>query len=155
MPDYRRLYHPGGTYFFTVNLLDRSQTFLTDRNAELMECFESVNNEHPFEMLAYAVMPEHLHCIWILPEGDSDFSVRLKKIKGRFTRRIPRSLDTQKGRRIGERGIWQRRSWEHLIRDDEDLGNHIEYIHTNPVKHGHVDHPKDWPHSSWRQFQNS
>ncbi|NNE56787.1 MAG: transposase, partial [Hellea sp.] len=118
MPEYRRLYHPGGTYFFTVNLLDRSQTFLTDRNEDLMACFESVNAEHPFEMLAYAVMPEHLHCIWILPEGDSDFSTRWKKIKGRFTRCIPRSADTQKGRRAGERGIWQRRFWEHLIRDD-------------------------------------
>ena len=155
MPDYRRIYTPGGTYFFTVNLLNRKQKLLTENYELLMTCFDEAAVSHPFKMPYYVVLPDHLHCIWRLPEEDSDFSRRWQIIKSRFSRHIPKSIDLSPGRRNGERGIWQRRFWEHLIRDAEDMGNHIDYIHNNPIKHGYTDHPKDWAFSSWHDHNES
>lgn len=153
MPNYRRLFIPGGDYFFTVNLLDRSTSLLTENIGLLRAAYGYVQTRHPFETIAICVLPEHLHCIWRLPSDDADYSTRWRLLKSRFTRSLPRSADTRAGRRKGERGIWQRRFWEHCIKDDEDLSHHIDYIHWNPVKHGLVDDPDDWPFSTYQEWK--
>lgn len=144
MPNYRRLHIPGGDYFFTVNLLDRKTSLLTDKIHVLRTAYAYVQTHHPFDTIAICVLPEHLHCIWRLPTGDADYSMRWRLFKSQFSKSLPTSIDTRKGRRKGERGIWQRRFWEHSIRDDEDLDRHIDYIHWNPVKHGLANKPEDW-----------
>ncbi len=149
MPDYRRFEHPGATWFFTVNLAERrNNRLLINRIDLLRESFRYVNGKHPYKLDAIVILPEHLHCMMTLPEGDSDFSGRWSIIKAYFSRH--RHLE--KGERIsksrksrGERGIWQRRFWEHLIRDETDFRRHIDYIHWNPVKHGWVKFVKDLP----------
>jgi putative transposase len=153
MPNYRRLWVPGGTYFFTVNLLERRRRLLVERIDALGCAFRAARAERPYTMVACVVLPDHLHCIWTLPEGDSDIASRWHRIKSNFSREISR--DERRSRRRlakGERGIWQRRYWEHLIRDERDLRNHIDYIHFNPVKHGHVACVSAWPHSSFHRF---
>jgi putative transposase len=154
MPDYRRLYVPGGTYFFTVNLADRRSRLLTDEIAKLRTAYRTVAATWPFDTIAICVLPDHLHCIWTLPEGDADFSTRWRLIKLNFSKSVAKSADPAQGRRPGERGIWQRRFWEHLVRDEQDMEACINYIHWNPVKHGLVTEIPDWPHSSWHRHQN-
>ena len=154
MPNYRRLFIPGGDYFFTVNLLDRRTSLLTDHIEALRDAYGYVQSRHAFETIAICIFPEHLHCIWRLPTGDADYSNRWRMLKSRFTKSLPTSIDTRKGRRKGERGIWQRRFWEHSIRDEQDLDRHIDYIHWNPVKHGLVETPEDWPFSTYHDWQN-
>ncbi|MBU2964839.1 transposase [Amphritea sp. 2_MG-2023] len=154
MPDYRRMKVQGGTYFFTVNCAERhNQSLLTDHISSLRKIFRNVKHHHPFKIDAIVVLPEHLHCIWTLPPGDMDFKTRWALIKAGFSREIPateaRSLSRMKR---GERGIWQRRYWEHLIRDERDLRHHIDYIHWNPVKHGWVSRVCDWPYSSFHRY---
>jgi putative transposase len=107
----------------------------------------------PFRTDAIVVLPDHLHCLWTLPAGDDDFPVRWAQIKAGFSRRIVRG-ERRRASRLNkrERGIWQRRYWEHLIRDDDDLRHHVDYIHFNPVKHGHVRHAVDWPYSSFHRY---
>lgn len=151
MPNYRRWFVPGGTYFFTVNLVRRDSRLLVDRIDELRAAYAHAARCQPFETIAICVLPNHLHCIWALPEGDSDFSGRWRRIKSGFTRRLPRASDLVPGRRPGERGIWQRRFWEHVITDTEDLAEHIAYIHGNPVKHRLVTDIDEWPFSSWHR----
>ena len=130
---------PGGTYFFTVNLADRSSRLLVDRIDALHASVREVRRTRPFENVAWVVLPEHLHAIWRLPAGDADFATRWMRIKQSFSCRIPRGERVSASRlRKGERGLWQRRDWEHSIRDDDDLRHHIDYIHFNPVKHGHA-----------------
>jgi putative transposase len=131
---------PGGTYFFTVNLAERHETsLLIDHIDSLRKAFAATRRERPFRLDAIVVLPDHLHCLWRLPTGDRDFSTRSRLIKSRFSREIERNEQRNPSRRRkGERGIWQRRYWEHLIRDDEDYRRHADYIHFNPVKHGHV-----------------
>jgi len=108
-----------------------------------------VQSSHPFEIVAMVVMPDHLHGIWALPEKDADYATRWSLIKSGFSRRVARNESISRSRaRKRERGIWQRRYWEHQIRDDEDLRRHVDYIHYNPVKHGYVSRTVDWPHSS-------
>ena len=153
MPNYRRLYFEGGTYFFTVNALDRSSGILTRNIGALREAYKTMQTRLPVVTLAMAVMPDHIHCVWRLPEKDMDFSTRWKVFKSEFAKRLPSYADASGKRRPGERGVWQRRFWEHAIRDDEDLARHIDYTHFNPVKHGHVAHPDDWPHSTWRKWK--
>jgi putative transposase len=155
MTDYRRDRTPGGTWFFTVNLANR-QTDLLVRHVNLLRAsFRRVRVRHPFRIDAIVILPDHLHCIWTLPENDHDFSTRWQLIKSGFSREIP-WLDgeafSRSRARKGERGIWQRRYWEHRIRDEEDLRNHIDYIHRNPVKHGWVAEMADWPYSSFRRM---
>jgi putative transposase len=153
MSEYRRMWVPGGTYFFTVKLADRSRRLLVDHVDHLRACVSGVRRSHPFESVAWAVLPNHLHAIWTLPDGDHDFAVRWMRIKQSFSRAIPTGERVSASRlRTGERGIWQRRYWEHLIRDERDLRNHIDYIHFNPVKHGCVLHVRDWPHSSFHRY---
>ena len=150
---YRRAWVPGGSYFFTVTLADRSQPLLTEHIDLLRQSVRDVRARHPFTILAMAVMPEHLHAIWQLPEGDSAYSTRWALIKAAFSRALLPSEHISLSRHLKrERGVWQRRYWEHCIRDAEDLSRHIDYIHFNPVKHGYAKRPIDWPYSSIHRY---
>ena len=149
---YRRTHTAGATYFFTVNLADRKQTLLLDHADTLKKVIVKVQANHPFEIDAIVVLPEHLHCIWTMPVDDGDYSTRWSLIKSNFSRALPKEegiSDSRVSKR--ERGIWQRRFWEHQIRDDADYQRHVDYIHINPVKHGYVGQVKDWPHSSFHR----
>jgi len=127
---------------------------LTERIAVLRAAFVYVKSK-PYHMDALVVLPEHLHCILTLPDGDSDFSTRWGLIKAYFSRHIETGERRSKSReRRGERGLWQRRFWEHLVRNETDYRLHVDYIHWNPVKHGWVQHVKDWPHSSFHRYVN-
>jgi len=153
MSDYRRLWCPGGTYFFTHTLLRRHDNDLLIRHIELLrEAVRIVRRSHPFEIHAWVVLPEHLHCVIELPAGDCDYATRWRLIKLIFSRSLPvaepRSWLQQLRR---ERGIWQRRYWEHQIRDAEDLRRHLDYVHINPLKHGLVERVGDWPYSTFHR----
>lgn len=153
MPEYRRWHVPGGTYFFTVALLNRRLKLLVEHVDLLREAFQQVHADHPFHIDAIVILPEHLHCLMTMPRGDDDYSLRWQRIKGRFSSRLPKREAVSRSRvRKRERGIWQRRFWEHVIVDEADFTAHVDYIHFNPVKHGHVKRPIDWPHSSMRNF---
>ena len=122
MPNYRRAFVPGGCWFFTANLLDRRSTLLIDEIATLREATRRTRERHPFRIDAFVVLPDHIHAIWTLPEGDTDFPTRWRLIKIVFSKGIPKTERLSKVRRArGERSIWQRRFWEHLIRDDQDI----------------------------------
>ena len=151
MTEYRRAKTPGATYFFTVNCAKRKgNSTLTDNISTLRNAFRKVKNDHPFQINAIVILPEHLHCIWTLPQNDSDFGIRWGLIKSAFSHAIPKTEHRSESRRKrGERGIWQRRYWEHLIRGEEDYARHVDYIHWNPVKHGWAKQVKDWPYSSF------
>ena len=150
---YRRSRVAGGTYFFTVNLADRSRQLLTERIGLLRDAVLQVKLRHPFESVAWVVLPDHMHAIWTLPSDDADFSTRWLLIKAAFSRGTPREESIRAARlRKGERGIWQHRFWEHLVRDEGDLRRHVDYVHFNPVKHGHVSRASDWPHSSIHRY---
>ena len=151
MSNYRRMFVPGGEYFFTVNLEDRSSDLLVRHIEDLRAAWLYVETRQPFETVAAAVMPDHLHCIWRLPPGDADFPGRWRLLKAHFTRSVAKAGSVPSGRRIGERGIWQRRYWEHVIRDDRDRLAHVDYIHNNPVKHGHCSRVDEGPYSTWRR----
>lgn len=154
MRTYLRDHTSGGTWFFTVNLAERrGNAHLVDRIDALRAAFCLTQEDRPFAMPAWVVMPEHLHCIWRLPPGDDDYSTRWRLIKSRFSRAIaPTERRTKSRIAKRERGIWQRRYWEHLIRDDADLRAHIDYIHFNPVKHGYAPSAAAWPHSSFHRY---
>ena len=144
---------PGGTFFFTVTTLDRRRGVLTKNIAVLRDVFAQEKKRRPFTIDAIVVLPDHLHCLWTLPPGDSDFSSRWREIKARFSARVASGESLSTRRRIkGERGIWQRRFWEHVIRDERDFERCADYIHWNPVKHGRAQHPLDWPHSSLHRY---
>jgi putative transposase len=150
MTAYRRNLALGGTYFFTVNLADRGQQLLTQNLEGLRAAFRYARRRHPFTIDAIVILPDHLHTVWTLPDGDSDFAVRWNLIKGSFSRGLPRGEPVSHSRSRGrERGIWQRRYWEHTIRSEEDFSRHVDYIHFNPVKHGYVEQPASWPYSSF------
>jgi putative transposase len=150
--NYRRNFHPGGTYFFTVALRNRNATLLTDHVSLLRNAFHAVKLATPFTIDAIVVLPDHLHAIWTLPEGDADYPARWRAIKSAFVRSLKREgIQAQRNAR-GEATIWQRRYWEHTIRDDHDWQCHVDYIHFNPVKHGYVASPVDWVHSSIHAF---
>jgi putative transposase len=153
MPRYSRAFIPGGTFFFTVATLERRRGLLTANIDLLRQSFTSVRSEKPFTIEAIVVLPDHLHCIWTLPPDDADFSSRWHAIKARFSRGITRG-ERLSERRVakGERGIWQRRFWEHAIRDERDFERHADYIHFNPVKHGYAQTPAEWEYSSFRRF---
>jgi putative transposase len=146
---YRRADVTGGTYFFTVNLAERQNTLLVDEIDTLRNVMKQVKRHHPFTIDAIVVLPDHLHALLTLPEDDKDFATRWMLIKSGFSRQIPKGerINTSR-RKKGERGIWQRRYWEHLIRDDYDYEKHVDYIHHNPVRHGHVKCATDWLYSS-------
>ena len=154
MRTYQRANVPGGTYFFTVNLAQRHKTsLLIDHVDSLRKAFATTRRERPFRLDAIVVLPDHLHCLWRLPPGDHDFPTRWRLIKSRFSRDLERNERRNPSRRRrGERGIWQRRYWEHLIRDNEDYRRHADYIHFNPVKHEYVASARDWPYSSFQRW---
>jgi putative transposase len=158
MPEYRRWMVPGATWFFTVVTASRQPLFENDAAVRLLGAvMRDVRAEAPYWTIASVVLPDHLHCIWVLPQSDSDFSTRWKRIKQEFSCRWLRSggheVSVSDSRRSkGERGVWQRRFWEHLVRDEEDLEHCCDYIHYNPVKHGYVLRPVDWPWSSLSRF---
>jgi putative transposase len=154
MPNYRRLYRPGGCWFFTANLLDRKATLLTDHIDLLRDAIGETKSRFPFHIDAIVILPDHLHTIWTLPEGDHDFSVRWRRIKASFSKSLPKTewIDPNRTAR-GERGIWQRRFWERLIEDDDAYDRCVDYIYFNPVAHGHVQSISDWPHSSFHRDQ--
>jgi len=151
MSDYRRSRVPGGTYFFTLTLRDRNSDLLVTQIAALRNAVRQVMTKWQFHIDAWVVLPEHMHCLWTLPENDTDYSNRWRLIKAAFSRALPpveqRSVIMVRRK---ERGIWQHRFWEHTIRDDRDYAAHMDYIHFNPVKHGLVGNAADWPFSSFR-----
>ncbi|EPM0698023.1 REP-associated tyrosine transposase [Klebsiella aerogenes] len=139
MVAYRRYYIKGGTWFFTVNLKDRRSRLLTERIELFRYSISVVKQRRPFIINAWVVLPEHLHCIWTLPNNDDVFSSRWRDIKGCFSRTLKRQH------------IWQPRFWEHAIRDEEDYRRHVDYIHINPLKHGWVTQVIDWPFSTFHR----
>ena len=154
MPNYIRLRQPGGTYFFTVNLLERGSNDLLTRNIDVLrDAVRVVRRNHPFDIHGWVVLPDHLHCVLEMPRDDSDFAMRWRLIKAGFSRRVPPAERRSKTReRRGERGIWQHRYWEHLIRDESDYRAHMDYVHVNPVKHGLVKRVAEWPYSTFRRL---
>jgi putative transposase len=153
MTDYRRNFVAGGSFFFTVNLAERHRQLLTEHIDELRAAFRQTRERHPFTTDAIVVLPDHLHAVWTLPEGDRDFSTRWRLIKSTFSRNLGAGEPISASRAAKrERGIWQRRYWEHTIRDEDDFGRHIDYVHINPVKHGLVTRVRDWPHSSFHRM---
>jgi putative transposase len=161
MPTYRRWMIPGATYFFTLVTYRRRRIFDRGDNVRLLgDVLRSVRSELPFRTIAMAVLPDHLHYIWSLPRGDADFSTRWKRIKRDFTVRFvgERSDDhevSSSRRARGERGVWQRRFWEHVVQDDEELEGLCDDIHYNPVKHGYAASPAEWPWSTFARFVKS
>jgi putative transposase len=158
MSDYRRYFVPGGTYFFTVVTERRSRLFEQDSARRLLGgVIRQCLFRYPVEVVAIVLLPEHLHTLWTLPVGDSRYSLRWGWIKREFTRAWLEIGGAEEGRseartRERRRGIWQRRFWEHTIRDEADLESHFDYIHYNPVKHGLVQRPGDWPWSSFHRW---
>lgn len=148
MVNYRRIRVPGGTYFFTVTLRDRRSDLLIESADLSREVFRSVRQQHPFVIDAMVVLPDHLHTLWTMPEGDSDYSGRWRAIKARFSRALANHGVPLVRNRRGEYDLWQRRFWEHMIRDDDDFARHVDYIHYNPVKHGSAKDSFDWRWSS-------
>ena len=154
MTNYRRNRLPGGTYFFTVALFERRSSLLIDKIEHLRSAVRYVRRHHPFEIVAWVVMPDHLHAVWRLPDGDDDYAMRWRLIKTIFSRgQIPLEPRNTSRRSRGERGICQRRYWEHTIRDEQDLQRHIDYIHYNPVKHGYVTQVRNWPYSTFHRYE--
>jgi putative transposase len=144
MSNYRRTRVPGGNYFFTLVAHDRRPVLVNENvRVALRAAVQAVRDEHPFSVEAWVLLPDHLHCLWRLPEGDADYSLRWAKIK-RLTRH-------QLGMTAGEK-LWQPRYWEHCIRDENDFARHADYIHWNPVKHGLVRCAADWPYSTLHRF---
>lgn len=158
MQRYRRRTKPGGTFFFTLVTYDR-RPFLTSDDARklLRTAIEACRRDYPFTIDAFVLMPDHLHCLWRLPPGDADYSTRWRLLKASFTNGWLEQGNEEgdmsaSRKKKGQHGVWQRRFWEHTIRDDEDYWNHAFYIHWNPVKHGLVRCPHEWPYSSFRRW---
>jgi putative transposase len=158
MPNYRRAKFEGGYYFFTVVTYQRRKLFTEELAREcLRQAIDRTRNARPFEIIAFCLLPEHLHCVWKLPEDSADFSTRWASVKGLFSREYCRLKDHQdqanfSRERKGEVDIWQRRFWEHQIRDEDDLQRHVDYIHYNPVKHGLVTEVQNWPWSTYHRY---
>jgi putative transposase len=158
MPNYHRWHvsEGGGCYFFTVNLLDRKKRLLVEHIDLLRDAFRIVKRKRPFHIDAIVILPEHLHCIWVLPQNDNDYSGRWREIKKHFSKNIPHTEHLSPIRiKRNERGIWQRRFWEHTILDERDYNHHVNYIHYNPVKHGWVEHPRDWQFSTYHRYMQN
>jgi putative transposase len=154
--NYRRVYIKGGTYFFTLVTYKRYPIFSTQRAIDFFdEAIRYTEKRMPFDIVASVILPDHLHHIWTMPIDSCDFSTRWRLIKSHFTRSwcqvgsVSKSLSRIKK---GEQDVWQRRFWEHLIRDEADLTRHIEYIHINPVKHNFVKSPIEWKYSSFNNY---
>lgn len=153
MSHYRRSQQKGGTFFFMLALANRQSCLLIDYIDYFKQAYRRVWQDYPFESLAVCVLPEHLHAVWTLPPNDCHYSLRWQLIKRYFSYHFEavkkRSESKIKHR---EKGIWQRRFWEHEIRNEQDLGKHIDYVHFNPVKHGYVKRVCDWQYSSFHRY---
>lgn len=158
MPNYRRTYVSGGSYFFTVVTHQRADILLSELARDtLRNAIETCRVNAPFQVDAFVLLPNHLHTIWTLPEGDSNYSFRWSFIKKEFTKHYVaqggKALKQSKSREEKfERGIWQRRFWEHTLSDEKDFERHVDYIHYNPVKHGLVACPKDYAYSTFHSY---
>ncbi len=154
---YGRVRIPGASYFFTVVTCDRRPIF---QHTEAIALFDAavtrIRQRHPFEIDATVILPDHIHTIWTLPDGDADFSTRWRLVKEAFTKPFVRqnlpSSRSDSRRSKGEQPVWQRRFWEHLIRDEADYVAHVDYIHINPVHHGLAAAASEWPHSSFAEW---
>ncbi len=154
MPDYRRSFIPGGTYFFTANLLERYPNDLLTQHIDVLRAVvREVRRRYPFHVDAWVILPDHMHCVWTLPPEDADYTLRWRLIKVGFAKRLPKT-ERRSAVRVGrgERGIWQRRFWEHTIRDERDYAAHVDYVHVNPRKHGYVNHVVEWPYSAFHRY---
>jgi len=152
MVHYRRNFLAGGTFFFTVTLADRRSRVLVENIDLLRRAFRTTRRERPFSIDAVIVLPDHLHIVMTLPPDDADFSGRWRRFKSLFTRLVvARGVPCERDGR-GEYALWQRRFWEHPVRDESDLVRHVDYIHYNPVKHDLVSQVSDWPHSSFHRY---
>lgn len=161
MTNWRRVSHPGGTFFFTLVTENRAPILTTPAGRRnLRTATRACRARWPFEIAAVVLLPDHLHTIWRLPPGDGDYSARWAWLKKEFTKAWVSaggpeqdiSASRQKNRR---RGVWQRRFWEQAIRDDRDLERHLDYIHYNPVKHGYVRCASEWPWSSFHRYRRA
>ena len=153
MPNYQRAPVAGATYFFTLALADRRSGLLVSHIEALRLAYRRARDLHPFATVAICVMPDHLHAIWRLPQGDTDFALRWRVLKSGFSRQFAADSRRSPSKiRRREKGIWQRRYWEHQIRDAVDLQRHIDYIHYNPVKHGYAEQVRDWSFSSFHHY---
>ena len=156
MTAYRRDRTPGACWFFTLNLANRQQSLLIEHIDLLRSSFRRCMQRHPWQIDAIVILPDHLHALCTLPPDDSDFALRWRLIKTGFSRALPHGERISASRiNKGERGIWQRRYWEHRIRDSADFNQHVDYIHHNPLKHGHVQCLADWPWSSFHRYVNA
>ncbi|MFT5663035.1 MAG: putative transposase [Gammaproteobacteria bacterium] len=154
MPNYIRNRIKGGCYFFTVNLLERHQNHLLIEQIDLLRnVVRQVKHKYPFHIDGWVVLPEHMHFMFTLPQGDDDYATKIRPIKTLFSKNLPKTerRSTVRQKR-GERGIWQRRFWEHSIRDESDYKAHMDYLHNNPVKHSHVEQVKDWSYSTFHHL---
>jgi len=153
MSRYRRALVKGGVFFFIVTIADRSSDLLVRHIDRLRDVYSRVQGWYPFETIAICILPDHLHALWSLPDNDADFPLRWSLIKSGFSRHLPTDA-RRSSSKIAKRdkGIWQRRYWEHAVRDEADLERHIDYIHYNPVKHGYVPRVRGWPHSSFHRY---
>lgn len=152
MVRYRRNFLPGGTFFFTVTLADRHSSALVDHVAALRSAFRKVRRERPFLIDAIVILPDHLHAILTLPPDDADFSSRWRRIKGHFSSALINGGVNLARAPNGDLMLWQRRFWEHTIRDEDDFERHVDYVHFNPIKHDQVHRVRDWPHSSFHRY---
>ena len=150
MPQYIRA--KGSVFFFTVVLAQRPSNLLIDEIDRLRRIYKLIQQRHPFETIAICILPDHIHALWALPESDADFSTRWSLIKSGFSRGL--DARTRSASKVGkrEKGVWQRRYWQHAVRDEADFERHVDYIHYNPVKHGHVTRVVDQPHSSFHRY---
>jgi REP-associated tyrosine transposase len=156
MATFRRSITPGATYFFTLVTYRRRPALIDPPfYRALKQSIRAVRETHPFSIEAFVLLPDHLHCIWRLPEGDSGYALRwsmIKRLTSQQTRGLAAPALSESRSKRGELGLWQRRFWEHRIRDERDFERHVEYIHWNPVKHGHARAVADWPYSSFHKF---
>jgi putative transposase len=153
MSRYRRLRIEGGAFFLTLTLADRNSNLLVRQIERLRRAYAETEKQHPFETVAICILPDHIHALWQLPNGDTDYAARWSLFKSGFSRGIPAAKTRSISKIVKrEKGIWQRRYWEHAIRDDADFERHVDYIHYNPVKHGLVTRVADWPFSSFHRY---
>lgn len=164
MPEYRRAHPSGGTLFLTIVTYERVPLFADPENvARLRRALTAVGHEWPFQTPAAVVLPDHVHFLWTLPAGDAGYSKRVGRLKTVFTKslrsdggpRTPSRTTSPSRQKHHEADVWQRRFWEHTIRDEDDLERHLHYIHCNPVKHGLVACPHLWPYSSFHRWVRS
>jgi putative transposase len=158
MPNYRRVRIPGVTYFFTVVTYKRRKILTIPESRQMLRAvINEVRQQCPFTICGWVLLPDHIHCIWTLPENDGNYSKRWGMIKAGFSKRAKNLFHrdewlTDTKRKYRESTIWQRRFWEHMIRDEDDFRRHMDYLHWNPVKHGLVKCVKDWPYSTFHRF---